>query len=152
MGKDFKDLKIGDIVYTASIFLLFNGHGDNEDNEILSKIEGMYPTYARYNGSELSYYYVYRCIELKGGIKRFTIGSQEVFSSGSTAILTFDVTDEGGSVAITRSFGGTTRIYATSEESLKKVYKEVIDALIIREGKKANIMVSSLIGLKNKEI
>ena len=49
MGKRFKDVVFGDEIYVMSVFVVFNGRGDNSDNELMKKIEGIYTMLSRFH-------------------------------------------------------------------------------------------------------
>ena len=159
MGKQFKDVVFGDEIYVMSVFVVFNGRGDNSDNELMKKIEGIYPMLSRYDSSGPSTFFVTRTIEANEHIRRLLLSTEKVehennYSPQTARLTTIDINKEESTsdFIINRIYGGSIKIYSTSLESLKKIYDEVVDALLMSESKRSNRKMSSLMELKNKKI
>jgi hypothetical protein len=159
MGKKFKDIKFGDTVYVVSVFVIFNGRGDNSENELMKKVEGIYPMLSRYDSSGPSTFFVNKTMNANERIRRLLLSTEKVenendYAPQTARLTTVDINKEESTrdFVINRIYGGSVKIYSTSLESLKKVYDEVVDALLMSESKKSNRKISSLIELKNKEI
>ena len=154
MVKRFDDLKKGDSIYTISVFVIFNGHMDNSENDILSNVVGVFTTLAKYDSSNISTFFVDRMIQESETVKRLVISSDKVYNPLSTHLTTLEVREVNkyNDVIIQRTMGGSIKIFSTTIESLKREYPKVIDALINFESTKMNQKMSSLMELKNKEI
>ena len=159
MGKQFKDVGFGDEIYVVSMFVIFNGRGDNSDNELMKKVEGIYPMLSRYDSSGPSTFFVTRTIEANEHIRRLLLSTEKVenendYAPQTARLTTIDINKEESTsdFIINRIYGGSIKIYSTSLESLKKIYDEVIDCILKSESIKCNRIMSSLMELKNKKI
>ena len=163
MGKQFKDIKFGDIVYVTTIFHVSSGHDNsNYDDELLNKIYGRYRMLETYKNSGVFVYYVRRTIEDRGLVyRRLLISTEKAVSEDAPLLVnqheritTIDIrnTDLNDDVAINRLYNGAVMIFSTSFESLVKIHGEIIDAILKGESIKMNQKMSSLMELKNKEL
>ena len=163
MGKQFKDVKFGDIVYATTIFKVSSGYNNsNYDDELLNKIYGRYHMLETYKNSGVFVYYIRKTIENSGLVyRRFLISTEKAVSEDTPLavnpnerITTIDIgnTDLNDDVAINRFYNGAVMIFSTSIESLVKMYGEIIDTILKGESIKMNQKMSSLMELKNKEL
>ena len=154
MEKRFNDLDKGDMIYTISVFVIFNGHMDNSENDMLNNVAGAFPRLAKYASSDISTFFVDRMIQESETVKRLVISSDKVYNPLSTYLTTLEVREGNkyNEVIIQRTMGGSIKIFSTTIESLKREYPKIIDALINFESTKMNQKMSSLIELKNKKI
>jgi hypothetical protein len=159
MGKQFKNVGFGDEIYVVSVFVVFNGRGDNRDNELMKKIEGICPMLSRYDSSGPSTFFVTRTLEANERIRRLLLSTEKVknendYAPQTARLTTIDINNEESTrdFVINRTYGGSIKIYSTSLESLKKVYNEVVDALLMSESKRCNRKMSSLMELKTRKL
>ena len=162
MGKQFKDVKFGDIVYVTTIFHVSSVHNNsNYDDELLNKIYGRYPMVETYKNSGVFAYHIRRTIEENLIYRRLLISTEKAVSEDTPLavnpnerITTIDIrnTDLNDDVVINRLYNGAVMIFSTSIESLVKRHGEIIDAILKGESIKMNQKMSSLMELKNKEL
>ena len=159
MGKKFKDVGFGDTIYGVSVFITFNGRGDNSENELMDKVEGRFPLFARYDTSGAIAYFVTRIIDANERIRRILLSTEKVENENDytpqTAKLTMieiEETDKENDFVINRLYGGSVKVYSTSMETLKNVFDEVVDTLLMSESKKSNRKMSSLMELKTRKL
>ena len=159
MGKKFKDIKFGDTVYVISVFVIFNGRGDNSDDELMIKIEGIYPMLSIYDSSGLSTFFVNRIIDTNEYTTRLLLSNEKVeseieYSSQTAKLMMVEISesDKNNDFVINRMYDGSIKIYSTSIESLRKCHSKVIDAIMTSEANKSNRRMSSLMELKNRKL
>lgn len=159
MGKQFKDVGFGDTIYTVSVFVTFNGRGDNSESELMDKVEGKYPLFARYDTSGAITYFVSKTIEVNKQVRRLLLSTEKVESENDCApqsarLTTIDIgeTDKENDFVINRLYSGSVKVYSTSMETLKNVFDEVIDTIMKSENIKSNRKMSSLMELKARKL
>jgi hypothetical protein len=159
MGKKFKDIKFGDTVYVVSVFVFFSGRGDNSDDELMIKIEGIYPMLLRYNSSGISTFFVNKIFDVNEYTTRLLLSNEKMESeneySPQTAklmLVEMSESDKNNDFIINRKYDGSITIYSTSIESLRKCYLKVIDAFMASEANKSNRRMSSLMELKTRKL
>lgn len=159
MGKKFKDIKFGDTVYVVSVFVIFNGGGDNSDDELMIKIEGLYPILSRYDSSGVSTFFVNKIFDVNEYATRLFLSNEKVeseieygYQKPKLMVVEMSESDKNNDFVIKRIYDGAITIYSTSIESLKKCYSKVIDAFMTSEANKSNRRMSSLMELKTRKL